>query len=253
MHTFFQIGEYQIPSYGLMIVLGIITANIIGLFILKKNDLDFNNFIVLEAYTFLGGFSGAKFLYLVIEFRNIDWLKIFNFEYFNQLMIGGFVFYGGLIGGLLTLFLGGYLHKIDVRPYIRHFIPLLPWIHSFGRIGCFLAGCCYGCAYDGRLSVIFPTDSYAPSGIPLFPVQLVEAILLLVLSLFLLYLEHTKKDFYILGAYIILYGIIRFFLEFYRGDLLRGHFGLLSTSQWISLISIILTFSYLIHNKLVKK
>ena len=161
-------------------------------------------------------------------------------------MSSGFVFYGGLIGGLLCFLFAGKFHHIDSRPYITHLIFLIPWIHGFGRIGCFLAGCCYGIPYDGPFAVQFPEDSLAPSDTTLFPVQLVEAICLLILAIVLAVLDLKKSYSHTIAIYFIVYGILRFLLEYVRYDAVRGHLLALSTSQWISLGFVVGTVCYLI-------
>ena len=155
MSIYLNILGFHIPSYGLMITLGVILANVFALYPLKKYKLIFDDFLILEAYTLLGAFIGAKLLYLIISYREIDWSRFLEPRYFNYIMSSGFVFYGGLIGGLLCFLFAGKFHHINSKPYITHLIYLIPWIHGFGRIGCFLAGCCYGtpcCTVSGRLS-----------------------------------------------------------------------------------------------------
>lgn len=144
MSIYLNILGFHIPSYGLMITLGVILANVFALYPLKKYKLIFDDFLILEAYTLLGAFIGAKLLYLIISYREIDWSRFLEPRYFNYIMSSGFVFYGGLIGGLLCFLFAGKFHHINSKPYITHLIYLIPWIHGFGRIGCFLAGCCYG-------------------------------------------------------------------------------------------------------------
>ena len=238
MHLYF--GNTQIGTYGVIIAIGVVCANLVGLLWLRKHYGDnLEEFIILESYTILGVFIGAKSLYLLICYRYIEWEKVLNAAYFNMLMKGGFVFYGGLIGGLIFLKLGGWIHKIPAEKYLRHYIALIPLVHAFGRIGCFEAGCCYGIPYTGIGAVIFPENSLAPSGISLFPIQLVEAMLLFILSLVLLFLEVSKKRKDIVEIYLIGYGTMRFFLEYLRYDEIRGKIGIFSTSQWISIFLII--------------
>ena len=246
MSIYLNILGLRIPSYGLMITLGVILANVFALYPLKKYKLIFDDFLILEAYTLLGAFVGAKLLYLIISYREIDWSRFFEPRYFNYIMSGGFVFYGGLIGGLLCFLFAGKFHHIDSKPYITHLIYLIPWIHGFGRIGCFLAGCCYGIPYTGPFAVQFPEGSLAPSDTTLFPVQLVEAICLLILAIVLAVLDLKKSYPHTIAVYFIAYGILRFLLEYVRYDAIRGHLLALSTSQWISLGFVIGTICYLI-------
>ena len=239
MHVYLSLFGLRIPSYGFFIALGVILANMAALFVLKKTGQDFNDFTILEAYCILGAFTGAKVLYLMVSFEKINWKRVTDSLYFSGLMQKGFVFYGGLIGGLLFVFMAGKFHKIKSEPYIRNFVFLIPFIHGFGRIGCFMAGCCYGIPYKGIGAVVFPEGSYALAGVSLFPVQLLEAILLIMTALILINLQIRKKWFYTIETYLLIYGIIRFCLEYLRYDEERGSFAGLSTSQWISIALIL--------------
>lgn len=249
MHLFFHIFGLHLPGYGLMIALGVVTANVIALHLMRRYQLDGNDFLILEGYIFLGCFLGAKLLYLLVSIRQIDWSRMLDSAYFNEVMQGGFVFYGGLIGGLGCMLLAGRLHHIDYKSYMRHLIFLIPWIHGFGRIGCFLAGCCYGMPYQGALAVTFPETSMAPAGIPLFPVQLVEAILLFLLAISIYLLDQNAITHHTVAVYFIGYSIIRFFLEYVRYDTARGKLLCFSTSQWISLLLFFGTIIYLFRQR----
>lgn len=239
MCLFIEILGRKIPTYGLMIVVGLVLANLIALYFVKKNKQDSLDLIIMEAYAVLGAFGGAKILYLLVSWREIDWSRIWEIEYLNQVMQGGFVFYGGMIGGLLLAIGAGRWHRINAAMYIRHYIFLIPFCHGFGRIGCFLAGCCYGRPYTGVGSVVFPEGSLAPSGVPLFPVQLLEAVILLGISILLLWVRGKKDALYTLEVYLGLYGAARFGLEYLRYDEVRGAFLFLSTSQWISVMIVL--------------
>ncbi|MCR5273498.1 MAG: prolipoprotein diacylglyceryl transferase [Lachnospiraceae bacterium] len=234
MHVYINLFGRAIPAYGLMIITGVLVANLVAMYFSKKENTDFNDIVIIECYAVLGGFLGAKLLYLITAFGYIDWGRLTDMEYLASLIQGGFVFYGGLIGGLITVFVAGRLQKIDALYYVRSYICLVPLVHGFGRIGCFMAGCCYGIPYHGAFSVVFPENSYALSGVELFPVQLVEAICLILLSILLMYLRFFVKFDYTLELYLFLYGIIRFVLENFRYDAVRGEILGLSTSQWIS-------------------
>ncbi len=241
---YINILQIEFPAYGLIIAMGVIIANLLALWLLKRFKFDGNDFIILEAYTFLGAFFGAKVLYLIVSYSMIDWARIFELDYFNALMRGGFVFYGGLLGGIGACYIGGKIHHISVRRYIQYFIWLLPLIHCFGRIGCHLAGCCYGQPYNGPFSIVYHEGALAPANIELFPVQLIEAICLFLIAIFILVFVLMGHASYSLEIYFIMYGIIRFVLEFFRGDSIRGKLLYLSTSQWISILLISFSFYF---------
>ena len=119
--------------------------------------------------------------------------------------------------------------------------------HACGRIGCFLAGCCYGRETDSFLGVVFPEHSMAPSGVKLLPTQLFSSAGdFLIMAILLLYSRKTRPKGRTGALYLILYGIGRFLIEFLRADD-RGTVGSLSTSQFISIgivaVGLILFFS----------
>lgn len=239
MH-FFNLLGLQIPFYGLLIASGVLIANVIAYFILKKNKLDFYDFLIIESYAFLGGWFCAKVLYLILAFRDIDWSRVFEIKYLNGLLRGGFVFYGGLIGGLLFVWLAARIHKIEVKGYVNNVIGLLPIAHGMGRMGCHLVGCCYGIPYDGIGAIVYKDLAHPLAGIPLFPVQLVESFSLFIIAAVLIWLLLVKKSDEIMAYYFIMYGLLRFGLEYLRYHENRGIILFFSTSQWISIILVFL-------------
>lgn len=152
-------------------------------------------------------------------------------------MGGGFVFYGGFIGGVLYLLL---FKLFDRKLSLELLWPMLPALsigHAIGRIGCFLAGCCYGKPTTWAWG-IFLHNHYR------HPTQLIEAIGLLWLGIYLMRSRVSKLR--LLANYLWMYGLLRFAVEALRGDDIRGHWGILSPSQWISLFLISLGCLFLI-------
>ena len=124
--------------------------------------------------------------------------------------------------------------------YFDMLIPSVALAQGFGRIGCFLAGCCFGRETDSPLGIVFHESRYAPNGVSLVPTQLISSGLdFLHFFILIWYAGRKKADGQIGGLYLILYSIGRFILEFYRGDLIRGNIGSLSTSQFISIFTVI--------------
>lgn len=249
MHEYLNIFGLQLPLYGLMILTGIIVSNTVALLLCKRFLADKMELLLLESYGIMGAFLGSKILFLVISFKDIDWARLGEIKYLFNVISNGFVFYGGLVVAILFVLLGGKLHKIDVWFYLRKFIFMIPIMHAFGRIGCFCAGCCYGMEYEGFGAVTFPVDSQAPSDISLFPVQIVEAILVLCIAIMLLALQIKKDFFYTIETYLLSYSVVRFVLEFVRGDAIRGAVCGLSTSQWISIVVFVGVIISIIYRK----
>lgn len=232
----FTVYSLFIPYYGFFIVLGLAVASLIGLFQIRLFKKNFNDFLILASMAGLGGIVGAKLLYLAVSWRDIDFSKIGDPSYIGSLLGGGFVFYGGLIGGALGLFLCRKWLTGGITPYVEVCVPCLPAAHGFGRLGCYAVGCCYGVPSHSPLAVVYHASPVAPNGVALFPVQLMEAVgNFVIAAVLLLYIDLSKQK---NGPYlyILLYAPMRFTLEFFRYDAARGYVGALSVSQWISLL-----------------
>lgn len=258
MLPFIYIFNYPVPLYGVCIFLGIFIGTIFSVkYFLNFHDLKKDDLIYAILYGLIGLAICAKLLYILIEFPNIieSFSIIGTKETLIRVLKGGFVFYGGLIGLILGIFIYSKQYKVSFKSLLLTIVPAIPLVHAFGRIGCFCAGCCYGMEYTGFGHVIFPETMYAPSGIALFPSQLVEAfcnlIIFIVISIFYKKYYNSYK---VISIYLILYSIVRFILEFFRGDVIRGFLLGLSTSQWISIalfiIGIIVWFRENKKNKL---
>jgi phosphatidylglycerol:prolipoprotein diacylglycerol transferase len=230
----FSLGRLTIYSYGFMIAVGIVA----GLFLARRQaaqeGIDQDKIIDIAFYCLLAALIGARLLFVLMNFQEytahpLDIFKIWQ---------GGLVFYGGLLPAVVIGL--WYIKRLDLPLWqIADIIaPSLALGHAFGRIGCFLAGCCFGrtCTLPWAVTFTNP-QSLAPQGIPLHPTQLYSALGLLVLFAFLLFLR-KKKTFQgeLFWTYLLCYAVGRFFLEFLRGDD-RGAVlgGLLSTTQAVSI------------------
>lgn len=227
----FSIGPFTVYGYGLMIAIGILAAYVTAEYRAKKKGLDPDKIFYLVIWAVVGGFAGAKVLYFLTRLKDI----MENPRVLLDLA-DGFVVYGGIIGGIFSAM--AYC-KIKKMPFLKYFDLVMPSValaQGFGRIGCFLAGCCYGRETDSALGIVFHNSSYAPNGVKLLPTQLISSGLDFLLCAVLILLDRKKKgDGQIAGAYLVLYSIGRFILEFYRGDLIRGNVGALTTSQFIAI------------------
>ena len=230
----FEIFGIQIKSYGLMIAIGIIVASSLFISKGKKNGLDEDSLLNLIIFTVIGGLLGGKLLFIITEFKNIlkDPSILFNFGY-------GFVIYGAILLGALTIYLYCKRKKWNTLEMIDITAPGLAIAQGFGRIGCFLAGCCYGAETTLNIGVEFPIGSLAPAGLHLHPTQIYSSIFDFILGFFLLYYGKKKRDIgKVTGLYLITYSIGRFLVEFLRNDP-RGNVGILSTSQFIAIFTLV--------------
>lgn len=226
----FTIGNYTITGYGLCLALAIIAAYFSTELGVKYYKLNVDVVLPLVMSAIIPGFIGAKALYLVQESEYIRQ----NPTLIKDYIINGFVIYGGIIVAIPSVYLCLRLLKVDVLQYMDIAISSVAIAQAIGRIGCFLAGCCYGKVVpnDSLFAVNYPNDIYYSY----FPVQIVCAILNLMNYIFLLAMKkHVKIKGVTLFSYMITYGIGRFIIEFFRGDEIRGSVGPLSVSQFISL------------------
>ena len=227
----FSIGGFTIHAYGLMIAIGIYMAYIVSDYRAKKKGLDPDHVFGLAVCGVLVGLVSAKLLYYITTIDQI----IANPKLLLDIS-NGFVVYGGIIGGIL----GGYVYcrkyRLSFLKYVDLILPAVALAQGFGRIGCFMAGCCYGRETHGAFAIIFYNSAYAPNDIPLLPTQLMSSAFNFFHFALLLWLSgKLKQDGQVGAMYLIIYSLGRFVIEFYRGDLIRGTVGVLTTSQFISL------------------
>lgn len=245
--TGFYIHTLFISYYGLQIVLGMFFACLLAYVQIRRWHLSWNDFVLMISVIGLFAIVGAKLLYILVSVRQIDWSRITDLTYLQSVMSGGFVFYGGMIGGLLGLLIDQKLLKLNIAPYVQSCIGCIPVGHAFGRIGCHLVGCCHGIPYDGPFAITYTQSLFAPNNIPLFPVQLIEAILDMILAAVLLLCCKRWRGYTALGVYLLSYSVVRFVLEFFRADEARGSVFLFSTSQFISVVLFALGLLILYH------
>lgn len=229
----FSIGPLTIHGYGLMIAIGVLAAYLVGEYRAKKNGLNPEPVFAITFLCLLGGLLGSKVLFILTDLKEIlaDPKILLNLSY-------GFVVYGGILGGILTFYIYSKVKKLDFLQYFDILIPSVALAQGFGRIGCFLAGCCYGMESSCAISITFQNSEFAPNGIPLIPTQLISSGLNFLHFFLLIYLaKKVKAHGQIAALYLICYSVGRFILEFFRGDLIRGSVGALSTSQFISIFA----------------
>ena len=246
MYPYFTLFGKTIGLYPLISVIGVLLALFFTYRLAEKRKLDEIKMLYLMLIAFAGGVIGAHILYGLVGFDQIIWFvrNINSIDSFGTLInrivaiFGGGVFYGGLLGGIAAGAI--YLKKAALSAeYADIAITSVPLFHVFGRIGCFMGGCCYGTESPFGFTY---TRALIPeaNGVSRFPVQLLESFLCLLL--FLVMFRLIKRRLLcgkLLPFYFISYGTIRFLLEFLRGDEIRGRWLFFSTSQWISIVLII--------------
>lgn len=232
-NNLFSVGPVSVHSYGLMIAVGYILCVLMGMRRAKKLGLDPEAILDIALLGIVAGFAGAKLLYVIVEFPTL--LKNPGMVLWSE----GFVVYGGIIAGVCSAIVYCKKKKLVFLDYFDLAAPSIALAQGFGRIGCFLAGCCYGRQTESWLGVVFPENQFAPSGIRLLPTQLFSSAGdFLLVAVLLLFQKKAKRRGDVGALYMLLYGIGRFAIEFFRWDD-RGTVGALSTSQAISILIVI--------------
>ncbi|MEG1108635.1 MAG: prolipoprotein diacylglyceryl transferase [Oscillospiraceae bacterium] len=239
----FELFGKTISPYMLISLVGIFVAGVYALKMTKRLGRDDNDTLFLLLFSAIGVVFGGHLLFGLTNYKLIgalfaDLSVITSFKVFADYTIsifGGSVFYGGLLGGLAVGYF--YLKKknYDIPFFTDIAAPTIPLFHIFGRIGCFVGGCCYG--VPSSLGFTYHHSLVeAANGVSRFPVQLLEAGFNLALFLVLHKLLFSKKlKGRLLYIYLLSYSAARFLLEFLRGDAYRGFLLGLSTSQIISI------------------
>lgn len=236
MLPFINVFGLNIPMYGLMMAVGFIGGGGIAYIRARRVGLIGENLIIILACALGCAILGGGLLYVLVTYTPTEIIELIKEGNWNAMT--GIVFYGALIGGTLGALLGSVIARDDIRNYLDVVVPIIPLGHAFGRIGCFCAGCCYGRPTDSAIGVIYTQAvGGAPPGVRLLPVQLFEAGGDIIIFLILISVSAKTKSRYLTTClYCIMYGIVRFILEFYRYDSIRGMAAGLSTSQWISIV-----------------
>lgn len=236
MHNeLFSIGPFTVYGYGLMIAIGIFAAYCLAEYRARKIGLDEERVFGLTIWAVVGGILGGKIMYYLTIIPQIAADPTLLYRDLME----GFVIYGALIGGFIGVVLYCQWRRINIFSYLDLALPSVALAQGFGRIGCLLAGCCYGQETDSAFCIVFQNSAYAPNGVPLVPTQIISSVLdFLHFGLLILFAKKWKKgEGQVAGLYFALYSAGRFILEFFRGDLERGNVGALSTSQFIGIFA----------------
>jgi len=236
----FSIGDWPVYSYGVLLAAAYLIGLQLGVMRARKAGVDPTRVMDLGIYLIIAALVGAKLMLIAVDW---DYFRSQPRELLSLVRAGG-VFYGGLIAAVAVGLWLVRRYKLPVWTTADLMAPGIALGHVVGRFGCLLAGCCYGRPTDVPWAITFMDPLAAqnvgtPLGIPLHPTQLYDAGAELIILGVLLFTERKGKPFAgrTFWMYLLLYGISRFIIEFYRGDPNRGTvMGGLSTSQFVSLL-----------------
>lgn len=239
MHpVLFKVGPITIYTYGALIAVGALVGFLYAVRQSRRQfGTTFDQMNALFIWLVVASVVGGK-LFLIFENPSLYLQKP------GKLLSGsGFVFYGSLLCAIPTMWWFFRKHRIPVLPMLDIMAVVTCIVHGFGRLGCFMAGCCYGKPTALAFGVTFthPACQANPLHTPLFPSQLAEATwIFAILSLLLLIRNRKTFDGQLFLIYLMLYAVGRGILELFRGDIQRGFVirDVLSNSQFISLLVI---------------
>lgn len=234
----FEIGGWPVYSYGVLLAIAYLAGLQLAVVRARRAGIDAAKIMDLGIYLIIAALVGAKLMLVAVDF---EYFRSNPGELLSLVRAGG-VFYGGLIFSFAT---GLYLvrrYRLPVWASADMYAPGIALGHVVGRMGCLLAGCCYGRPTTMSWGLTF-TDPVAaanvgtPLGVPLHPTQIYDAGAELLILIILLVFERRGRPFHgrTFWLYILLYAISRFIVEIYRGDPRGVVFGM-STSQFVSLL-----------------
>jgi phosphatidylglycerol:prolipoprotein diacylglycerol transferase len=234
----FEVGNWPVYSYGVLLALAYLAGLQLAVMRARRAGLDSARIMDLGIYLIIAALVGAKLMLVVVDF---SYFRDHPRELLSLVRVGG-VFYGGLIFALLAGLWLVRRYKLPVWSAADMYAPGVALGHVIGRLGCLLAGCCYGRPTDMPWGVTFTSPVAAasagtPLGIPLHPTQLYDAGAELLILIFLLVFERRGRPYpgRTWWLYMLLYAIARFIVEIFRADD-RGVIAGFSTSQFVSLV-----------------
>ncbi|KAF0126254.1 MAG: phosphatidylglycerol:prolipoprotein diacylglycerol transferase [Elusimicrobia bacterium] len=242
MHPYIlDLGFFKLPAYGLLAMTGYLAAYLYLLSVRGRIGASKESVSDLSFFALLGGLLGGKLLFIVTFWDSFGGGRDGVLDALKSLQYG-FVFYGGLAGGAAALWYWARRHKAAFAAAADFAAPALALAHGFGRLGCLMAGCCHGAPAGGAPGLAFtdPLCLVEPSllGVPLHPVQLYESLgnfIIFGLLHFAWRRKTAPRAGSLTALYVLLYSMLRFSLEFLRGDDRGGPLAGLSQAQLISL------------------
>lgn len=219
----FRIGPVTINSYGLMLALAFIVGIYLAIKKGEKRGIDSNTIVNLAFIVMISAIVGSRLFYVLFhleEFRGRWAYTFLPIQADGTIGLGGLIFLGGFLGALLSGAIYIHVKKLSFRKIVDSVAPSLALGLFFGRIGCFLNGCCFGKACDLPWAVTFPPNSpagYQMMDASIHPTQLYSSFYGLLIFIILMMLDRKERfDGFLFGVFLILYGIARFTVDFFR-------------------------------------
>lgn len=225
LYPYVDLVIIKISVFPIVLIVAIFSCIFVYIFSSKYDMFYFPVIRGSSLYCMVGAGICGKLLYILTRSTSSN-LSVID-------RIGGFVFFGGLIGAVLGLYVYSKLKWNRFLDLLDTYISVIPLGQAIGRIGCYLNGCCYGIPYTGILAVRYIVDGKETR---VFPTWFIESLFCFVIFVCMFLISKRVQSGTYSAIYIISYSVFRFIIEFFRGDSIRGIWFGLSTSQYICIL-----------------
>ncbi len=228
----FHIGGFTMNSYGVMMALAFASAGVVAYWQFKKRGVKPDFIYPLLIAAIIGGLLGAKIHYLIIHPEQFP----------ENLLSGeGLVWFGGLFGAMAAVVIVTVLSKQRLAAIMDSGAIAVAMGYAFGRMGCFLRGCCHGTPTDLPWGMSFPQGiPPTPEGVRVHPTQIYSSLASLVIFALLVWVigPRFKREGPLMFAYLVLAGVERFLVEFIRAN--QPMVWKLTQQQWIAIVMVVI-------------
>jgi phosphatidylglycerol:prolipoprotein diacylglycerol transferase len=232
-----KLGPLTVHWYGVLVAIGFLAGLWTASRRAKSVGIAPEKIFDLGPWLIIGGILGGRVLYVISY-----WREEFagNLSEIFMVQHGGLVFYGGLVGATIAGIFYLHLKKLPLWNVADIVAPSIALGYVFGRLGCFMNGCCYGRACEAPWAVHFPAD-HATHGAPVHPTELYDSFLNLGFYFFLAWLFRRRKfEGQIFAMYLVGYALLRSFVEYFRGDYPMHYLGGVATPAQLVSIGVII-------------
>jgi phosphatidylglycerol:prolipoprotein diacylglycerol transferase len=240
---FIRLGPLDIHTYGVLLAIGCIVGLAVAARRARREGIDAERIADLGAWLIVSGMLGGKLFHMIFFWD--DFMAGWRAEGLRSLR-EGFVFYGGFIVASFVAVVYARRKRLPLAKLTDVLAPSVALGHAFGRLGCFFNGCCFGRPCSLPWAVTFPPP-HLMSGIPVHPTQLYEVFgNLLIFAGLSVYYRHKRFDGQIWWLYVLSYGVLRFIVEFSRGDYATHYVGVLTIGHFITMTMIAVSTAALV-------
>jgi len=243
----FRIGNFELHTYGVLVACAVLIGIWVSIKEARRRQINIDRFLDILFWVIIGGIFGARIWYLAWYDPYLLVTKPWEIV---MLWHGGMAIHGAIAGGIIVAIITARKTKIGFWKFTDTIAPGMLLGQAIGRLGCTCAGCCYGRPTDLWWGITFtnPESLANPLGVPLYPTQPLEAVLNAA-GFVLLWQLRSKKlsDGVLFLIYVCYYSVVRFLLEYLRGDVIWLFSRTLTFGQLLCVISIAVAVSLILY------